>query len=114
MYSGIVGSCYCDSNCTNCVNAVGANCTPETGNTCVQLLSSVKIASTSYAHAESDCFCPTADCTIDATLDGISDCYDSKGYTCNPTDVINNSTGASVADGRADNCITQVQSPDSL
>ncbi|MEC8380306.1 MAG: putative metal-binding motif-containing protein [Myxococcota bacterium] len=38
----------------------------------------------------SDCFCPSSDCQIDITGDGISDCVDSDGLTCTPVDTEGN------------------------
>ena len=49
-----------------------------------------------YAGVVSDCFCPTADCLIDAGADGTSDCVDHNGDTCEPADAD--------LDGYADNC----------
>ena len=49
-----------------------------------------------YRGVVGDCFCPSTDCQIDGDGDGNSDCVDSSGLSCTPTD----DTG----DGFADDC----------
>ena len=121
-YTGVVGDCFCavvDTDGDGTFDACDAtDCVDSSNNACVStdadldgLVDECIIAdttgvdfvnSTTYFGAEVDCYCPTIDCTMDATGNAVTDCYTPDGSTCNmPID--NN--------GRATDCVTSLSTP---
>ena len=99
-FEGVVGDCYCpstdcmidDGNGSTCVDSTGATCYPEDADGdnradyCNESLTPVTIAGNDFYGVEVECYCPSDDCLLDTTDDGVSDCLTPTGDICTPPD----------------------------
>ncbi|MEC7985968.1 MAG: MopE-related protein [Myxococcota bacterium] len=89
VYNGVVGSCLCNSDCTDCYDEDGNSCDVSADDTCVREINQTGLTfdaaatnQNTYNYVKVDCLCPTPDCSFDSTGDGNGDCYTPDGQMC--------------------------------